>query len=162
MRAPTLVELVLLASLAGCGGSQATVGSSVGQRDTEEAEALPSERATASEGGAPADAGAGAEPDEAEAGRNKDRGPPPEPPPDPSLVKALLAKTGEAATIDNQLHVRLEITPQPVGQRWLVAVVNRGTEGANVKFDLRRLTLSLETPEDPKKPRPKWQKKPAP
>lgn len=162
MRAPTLVELVLLASLAGCGGSQATVGSSVGQRDTEEeADALPAERATASQGGAPADA-AGAEPNEVEAGRNKDGGPPPEPPPDPSLVKALVAKTGEAAAIDNQLHVRLEITPQPVGQRWLVAVVNRGTEGASVNFDLRRLTLSLEAPEDPKKPRPKWQKKPAP
>jgi hypothetical protein len=162
MRAPTPVELVLLASLAGCGGSQATVGSSVGQRDPEAAEAQPAELATASEGGAPSDAAAaGAKPDEVPGGSPKD-GPPPEPPPDPSLVKALVAKTGEAAATDNALHVRLEITPQPVGQRWLVAVVNRGTEGASVKFDLRRLTLSLEAPEDPKKPRPKWQKKPAP
>jgi hypothetical protein len=162
MRAPTPVELVLLASLAGCGGSQATVGSSVGEREPEVAEAPPAALATASEGGAPADAAAnGAKPGEAPGG-STNGGPPPDPPPDPALVKALVAKTGEAAAIDNQLHVRLEITPQPVGQRWLVAVVNRGTEGASVKFDLRRLTLSLEAPEDPTKPRPKWQKKPAP
>ena len=162
MRAPILVELVLVASLAGCGGSQATVGSSVGQPDPEEAAALPPEQSTASQGGAPADGAATSEPERAQPGSTEQGRPPPEPPPDPSLVKALVAKTGEAVAIDNQLHVRLEITPQPVGQRWLVAVVNRGTEGASVKFDLRRLTLSLETPEDPKKPRPKWQKKPAP
>jgi hypothetical protein len=63
---------------------------------------------------------------------------------------------------DNPLRVRLEVTPRPAGQRWLVAVVNRGTEAADVTFDLRRLTLELETPDDAAKPRPKWQKKPKP
>jgi hypothetical protein len=77
-------------------------------------------------------------------------------------VKALLDKTGEPAAIDNELHVRLEVTPRPAGERWLVAVVNRGTESVKVSFDLRRLKLRLEQPEDPAKPRPKWQKKPAP
>jgi hypothetical protein len=56
----------------------------------------------------------------------------------------------------------LEVTPRPAGERWLVAVVNRGTEPTEVLFDLRRLTLELEAPEDPDKPRPKWQKKPKP
>lgn len=156
MRAPTLVELVLLVSLASCGGSQATVGSSVGERDSEETEPAAA-RATASEGGAPAEtASEGAMPSPEEPG------PAPEPPPDPALVKALVAKTGEAAASDNALHVRLEVAPQPAGQRWLLGVVNRGTEAANVNFDLRRLSLSLEAPENPDKPRPKWQKKPAP
>jgi hypothetical protein len=163
MRAPTPVELVLLALLSGCGGSQATVGSSIGHRDPEAAEEAPTAEpaVAASEGGARSDPAAGVAKPEVSGDSAKD-GPLPEPPPDPSLVKALVAKTGEAVATDNQLRVRLEITPQPVGQRWLVAVVNRGTEGATVKFDLRRLTLSLEAPEDPKKPRPKWQKKPAP
>jgi hypothetical protein len=84
------------------------------------------------------------------------------PPPDPALVRAVVAKTGEPSALDNPLHVRLEVTPRPAGELWLVAVVNRGTEPASVLFDLRRLTIALETPDDPKKPRPKWQKKPAP
>jgi hypothetical protein len=83
-------------------------------------------------------------------------------PPDPALVKALVEKTGEPAASDNDLHVRLEVTPRPAGEKWLVAVVNRGTEPAKVLFDLRRLQLRLQQPEDPKKPRPKWQRKPAP
>jgi hypothetical protein len=58
--------------------------------------------------------------------------------------------------------VRLEITPRPAGELWLLAVVNRGTEPAKVLFDMRRLTLALEAAEDPDKPRPKWKKKPAP
>ncbi len=84
-------------------------------------------------------------------------------PPDPALVKDLVGRTGAAAVeADNPLHVRLEVTPRPAGEPWLVAVVNRGTAPATVLFDLRRLTLELEQPEDPSKPRPKWQKKPAP
>jgi hypothetical protein len=41
-------------------------------------------------------------------------------------------------------------------------VVNRGTEPARVTFDLRQLSIELATPDDPSKPRPKWQKKPKP
>ena len=145
----------MLAMLAGCGGSHVAVGSSVGQSDSAEAE--PAEQAEA--GGA---GGAGGAADGDAPAQQKARGPAPEPPPDPALVKALVARTGEAIVGDNALHLRLEVTPQPAGQRWLVAVVNRGTEPASVLFDLRRLTLALETPDDPQKPRPKWKKKPAP
>lgn len=161
MRAPTLSRLVLLAALAGCGGSQATVGSSVGQQD--EAGAEPEASASPDQSGAAGagEAGAAAADKPADAAGSAAK-PPEEPPPDPALVKALVAKTGEATPVDNALHVRLEVTPQPVGRRWLLAVVNRGTEPARVKLDLRRLSLSLETPDDPQKPRPKWKKKPAP
>ena len=155
MRAHSVLELTLLAALAGCAGSQAPVGSSVGDKD-EAAEVTPS---GAQEQGAGGESGAGAEADQAPSGAG---GPPSEPPPDPAVVKALVAKTGESIQQDNLLHVRLEVTPRPAGERWVVAVVNRGTESAAVLFDLRRLTLELETPEDPKKPRPKWQKKPKP
>ena len=120
----------MLAMLAGCGGSHVAVGSSVGQSDSAEAE--PAEQAEA--GGA---GGAGGAADGDAPAQQKARGPAPEPPPDPALVKALVARTGEAIVGDNALHLRLEVTPQPAGQRWLVAVVNRGTEPASVLFDLR-------------------------
>jgi hypothetical protein len=156
MRVGTLVGLTLLAASLGCGGSQGTIGSSIGQPDkaaaggSEAAEAA-AQRKPAS-GGAANGGGAAAAPDEPE----------PPPPPDPALIKALVDKTGETAAIDNELHVRLEVTPRPAGEQWLVAVVNRGTEQAKVLFDLRRLKLKLQQPENPDKPRPKWQKKPAP
>ncbi len=155
MRAHSVLELTLLAALAGCAGSQAPVGSSVGEKD-EAAEATPS---GGQDQGAGGEGGAGSEADQAASAPG---GPPPEPPPDPAVVKALVAKTGESIQQDNLLHVRLEVTPRPAGERWVVAAVNRGTEPASVLFDLRRLTLELEAPEDPKKPRPKWQKKPKP
>jgi hypothetical protein len=155
MRAHSVLELTLLAALAGCAGSQGPVGSSVGEKD-EAAEAAPS---GGQDQGAGGEGGAGPEADQP---ASAESGPPPEPPPDPAVVQALVAKTGESIEHDNPLHVRLEVTPRPAGERWVVAVVNRGTEPASVLFDLRRLTLELEAPEDPKKPRPKWQKKPKP
>ena len=155
MRVGTLIELALLAGLAGCAGNQTTIGSSVGEPSASSEAASP----VVSDMQKPEAKG---EPTEAAtlpgATRNE---PEPPPPPDPALVKALVEKTGEAPSTDNALHLRLEVTPRPAGELWLVAVVNRGTEPAKVLFDLRRLTLSLEAPE-PAKPRPKWQKKPAP
>lgn len=157
MRGSTLVGLTLLAASFGCAARQGTIGSSVGQ----------GESATAADGDtATADEPKPSEPkaaSSATAQPGEGKGVPvEEPPPDPALVKALVEKTGESAVTDNELHVRLEVTPQPAGQKWLVAVVNRGTEPAKVHFDLRRLKLQLEQPEDPTKKRPKWQKKPAP
>jgi hypothetical protein len=152
MRVGTLIELAFLTALSGCASNQVTIGSSVGEKA--DAAADPP-AAAAGSAAAPAPA------TPAPAAKNGEPEPPP--PPDPALVKALVDKTGEALgqpNADNPLHLRLEVTPQPAGQLWLVAVVNRGTEPAKVSFDLRHLTLSLETPDDPKKPRPRWQKKP--
>jgi hypothetical protein len=88
----------------------------------------------------------------------------PEPPPlpDPALVKALVEKTGESAPTDNRLHLRLEVSPRPAGELWLVAVVNRGTESARVSLDMRRLSLTLTPPEEEKKPTTRFRKKPTP
>jgi hypothetical protein len=158
MRGSTLVGLTLLAASFGCGARQGTIGSSVGQGENPVAPG--DDSATAGEP-KPSETNAAA-PNAAVEPGDRSGSPAQEPPPDPALVKALIEKTGETAATDNELHVRLEVTPQPAGQRWLVAVVNRGTEPAKVQFDLRRLKLRLEQPEDPKKPRPKWQKKPAP
>ncbi|HEY6081301.1 MAG TPA: hypothetical protein VIW29_20945 [Polyangiaceae bacterium] len=156
MRADTLVTLGLLGAALGCGGTQATIGSSVGERVEEQGVPSPAvDNDADAAAGAPGRTDA---PSQASAGSE----PPPEPPPDPALVKALLAKTGESSPVDNPLHVRLEVTPRPQGEQWLAVVVNRGTERASVDFDLRRLSIELETPEDPQKPRPKWKKKPAP
>lgn len=153
MRASTLVGLIVLAASLGCGGRQGTIGSSVGQGDASATDDDPEQvDAATTEEQAESTKDKAAVEAEAEA----------PPPPDPALVKALVQKTGESTDADNDLHVRLEITPRPFGEQWLLAVVNRGTEQAKVLFDLRRLTLKLEQPDDPKKPRPKWQKKPAP
>jgi len=159
MRVGTLVELFALAALSGCAGHQTTIGSSVGEPDNVDPGA-PSASAMATDARRPPSL----QPPTATtrpAGATSTEEPEAPAPPDPTLVKALLEKTGEAPSIDNPLHLRLEVTPRPAGELWLVAVVNRGTEPANVLFDLRRLTLSLEAPE-PSKPRPKWQKKPPP
>ncbi|HEX2877461.1 MAG TPA: hypothetical protein VHP33_39710 [Polyangiaceae bacterium] len=153
MRVGTLIELALLAALSGCASNQATIGSSVGENATDGDGAADQSPAAAGSPAAPAPAKQAP----TVASSNE---PEPPPPPDPALVKALVEKTGEAPGVDNPLHLRLEVTPQPAGQLWLVAVVNRGTEAAKVTFDLRHLTLSLQTPDDPKKPRPRWQKKP--
>ena len=151
MRVGTLVELVALVALSGCAGNQSTIGSSVGENPAGAVSAAP-----------PAVTVASANPKPAPVENAKSNEPEPPPPPDPALVKALVDKTGEAPGVDNPLHLRLEITPRPAGELWLVAVVNRGTEPARVLFDLNRLTLSLQAPDDPKKPRAKWQKKPGP
>lgn len=81
--------------------------------------------------------------------------------PDPASVKALLEKSGEGRS-DNPLHLQLEIVPRPAGELWLVGVVNRGTEAAKLRFDLRRLTLTLVQPESSTKPTPAWKPKPKP
>jgi len=154
MRVGTLIGLGLVVALSGCSGRQTTIGSSVGEPPAEASASPPAPAASTATSATtkPATAPAAATSDEPE----------PPPPPDPALVKALVERTGEAPTSDNPLHLRLEVTPRPSGELWLVAVVNRGTDPASVLFDLRRLTLSLEGVEDPKKPRAKWQKKPAP
>ena len=154
MRGSTLVGLILLAATFGCGGRQGTVGSSVGLGDGK-----PADGGSEPDDTAPAAKQAEAAPGKPDAAKAEGEAPPP---PDPALVSALVQKTGEGTASDNDLHVRLEVTPRPFGEQWLLAVVNRGTEPAKVQFDLRRLTLKLEQPEDPKKPRAKWQKKPAP
>lgn len=154
MRAFTFVELGFFAALLGCSGRQTTIGSSVG----EDPPSYASEEPAASASAAPS----AALPPKVPAGTNRETGPEPPPPPDPALVKALVEKTGESAPTDNSLHLRLEVTPRPAGELWLIAVVNRGTEPSRVRFDLRRLTLTLTPPEDEKKPRPQWQKKPTP
>jgi hypothetical protein len=157
MRGSSSVALILLAASFGCAARQGTIGSSVGPGDSSAAADGDTVTADAAKPSEPKAApSAAAQPGEGRAV------PVEEPPPDPALVKALVEKTGETAVTDNELHVRLEVTPQPAGQKWLLAVVNRGTEPAKVQFDLRRLKLQLEQPEDPTKKRPKWQKKPAP
>lgn len=152
MRAFSLVELGFLTALVGCSGNQTVIGSSVGEKAPEAAE-TPAPATPAS-----AAASSAAKP--AEAAPNASNEPQPPPPPDPALVKALVEKTGETATSDNPLHLRLEVTPRPAGELWLLAVVNRGTEAAKLQLDLRRLTLTLTPAEDEKKPRARWQKKP--
>jgi hypothetical protein len=152
MRASTFIELATLAALSGCAGGQTTIGSSVGEKGDEQA--------TASEPAGAAGAADSAADKAPKTALKKDPDEPePPPPPDPALVKALVDKTGEPAPSDNPLHLRLEVTPRPAGELWLIAVVNRGTEPAKLAFDLRHLTLALEPPEEP---RPKWQKKRAP
>lgn len=152
MRVPSFVELTLLGVLAGCSGRQTAVGSSVGEKP---AEYETVDSGAGGEGGA-ADGARKAATDAAEE-------PPGPPPPDPALVKALVEKTGEAPSskeLDNPLHLRLEITPRPAGELWILAVVNRGTEPAKVQFDLRRLSLVLTPPADAKKPANRWAAKP--
>ncbi|HYP90652.1 MAG TPA: hypothetical protein VEQ59_20920, partial [Polyangiaceae bacterium] len=160
MRVANLVELGLLSALLGCSGQQTTIGSSVGEKKPVE-EAAPEAFAFGGGGGATAPS--------ANAGGSSSAKPalPPaaeEPdavlPPDPAVVKALVDKTGEAAA-DNPLHLRLEISPGAAGELWLVGVVNRGTELAKLRFDLRRLTLTLTPPEPSTKPRA-WKPKPKP
>ncbi len=149
MRASTFVAL---AAVVGCGAGQATIGSSVGRGAPESTEPADGASAAAGPESTPPH-GAEAEHDEA---------PEPLPPPDPALVRDVVAKTGSAAGPgENLLGLRLEVTPRPAGERWLLAVVNRGTASANVSFDLRHLTLELQPPE-PTVPRPKWKSKPAP
>lgn len=161
MRVGTFVVLTLLAACFGCGARQSTIGSSVGEGESsagvEGGQTVPPESEHADPSAPAQGATDPALPKNAAPGEMLE-----EAPPDPALVKSLVEKTGETAAIDNDLHVRLEVTPRPAGEKWLVAVVNRGTESAKVLFDLRRLKLRLALPEDPKKPRAKWQKKPAP
>jgi hypothetical protein len=145
MRVRSFVELALLGALAGCAGGQANVGSSLGEKPVESAN---DEQTARGEAGAPSETAAKKKP----VAEEEPAGPPP---PDPAVVKALVEKTGEPASstaVDNPLHLRLEITPRPAGELWVLAVVNRGTEPAKVQLDLRRLSLELTPPQDEKKP----------
>lgn len=145
MRVRSFVELALVGSLAGCAGGQANVGSSLNDKPVA---AVDNDAAVTGEAGAPGDAAA----KKKSTAEEEPSGPPP---PDPAVVKALVAKTGEpasSAVVDNALHLRLEITPRPAGELWVLAVVNRGTEPAKVQLDLRRLSLELTPGDDDKKP----------
>jgi len=75
----------------------------------------------------------------------------PEAPPtvDPAVSHALLAKTGEANGA-TPLGLRFEIVELGAELPWAFAVVNRGTEAAQVDFDARLLTLEVTPPPDPK------------
>jgi len=76
---------------------------------------------------------------------------PPEAPPvvDPAVSHALLAKTGEANGA-TPLGLRFEIVELGAELPWAFAVVNRGTEAAQVDFDARLLTLEVTPPPEPK------------
>lgn len=68
---------------------------------------------------------------------------------DPAVSHALLAKTGEASG-RAPLGLRFEIVELGAELPWAFAVVNRGTEAAQVDFDARLLTLEVTPPADPK------------
>ena len=77
---------------------------------------------------------------------------------DPAVSHALLAKTGEASG-STPLGLRFEIVELGAELPWAFAVVNRGTEAAQVDFDARLLTLEVTPPADPKaKPKQKPKK----
>jgi hypothetical protein len=154
MRVGTLVALGLSSTLAGCSGNQPIVGSSVGEKPVEGAE----QQAT---GGKPSGSPSGAAGAPPASPKPEAVGEEPEPPPDPALIKALLDKSGEA-TSENPLHLQLEVGPRPAGELWLLGVVNRGTQAVKLRFDLRRLTLTLVQPESLAKPTPAWKPKPKP
>jgi hypothetical protein len=68
---------------------------------------------------------------------------------DPAVAHALLAKTGEASGVA-PLGLRFEIVELGSELPWAFAVVNRGTEAAQIDFDARLLTLEIVLPADPK------------
>jgi hypothetical protein len=68
---------------------------------------------------------------------------------DPAVSHALLAKTGEPSGT-TPLGLRFEIVELGSELPWAFAVVNRGTEAAQVDFDARLLTLEVVPPVDPK------------
>jgi hypothetical protein len=68
---------------------------------------------------------------------------------DPAVAHALLEKTGEASGTA-PLGLRFEIVELGSQLPWAFAVVNRGTEPAQIDFDARLLTLSITPPADPK------------
>src|SRR4051812_1851500 len=111
MRVGTLIELGLVVALSGCAGHQTTIGSSVGEQPADGVDTGKDATAGDVTASKPAPAPAKAAPASNE--------PEPPPPPDPALVKALVDKTGEAPSIDNPLHLRLEVTPRPAGELWL-------------------------------------------
>jgi len=68
---------------------------------------------------------------------------------DPAVSHALLSKTGEATGLA-PLGLRFEIVELGSELPWAFAVVNRGTEAAQVDFDARLLTLEIVPPVDSK------------
>ncbi len=79
---------------------------------------------------------------------------------DPAVSHALLAKTGEAPG-GAPLGLRFEIVELGAELPWAFAVVNRGTEAAQVAFDARLLTLEVTSPPDPKAKTKQKPKKPS-
>ncbi len=68
---------------------------------------------------------------------------------DPAVSHALLSKTGEATGVA-PLGLRFEIVELGSELPWAFAVVNRGTEAAQIDFDARLLTLEIVPAADPK------------
>lgn len=159
MRVGSLVALGFASLVAGCSGSQPVIGTSLGETKADD---VPEPAAVTSAGLASAGGpGVVTSPPGATKPEGAESESDAEPPPDPALVKALIDRTGEAAS-DNSLHLQLEVLARPAGELWLVGVVNRGTEPARLRFDLRRLTLTLVDPESTSKPLPAWKPKPKP
>src|SRR5258706_7416916 len=125
MRLGTLVGVLGAAAAAGCGAQSARVGlSTAGERPDSSAE--PSAAPVPSWSAAKA----AATPDAAK----RDAAPSAAPPPDPALLGAVVDKTGASDEHDNSLHLRMEVLAQPLGEPWVAAVVNRGTEPVKVQF----------------------------
>jgi hypothetical protein len=122
----------------GCaGGNKAVVGASMD--DDAGAETI--------EHAAPSDAGSrDAAADAAPAPAAEEQAPPVV---DPAVSHALLAKTGEAEG-STPLGLRFEIVELGSELPWAFAIVNRGTEAAQVDFDARLLTLEIAPPADSK------------
>jgi hypothetical protein len=123
----------------GCAGGNKAV---VGVANDDDAGAQTSEHSSPRDGGA-RDAQSDAMSDAAPAAE--------EAPPvvDPAVSHALLAKTGEASSVA-PLGLRFEIIELGSQLPWAFAVVNRGTEAAQIDFDARLLTLEIVPPADPK------------
>lgn len=120
-----------------CAGSKrnTAVGSTImddaGGIREESADAAPADAALSdADGGASAD---GAAPDSAT------------PAVDPAVARALLAKSGEGASLA-QLGLRFEVMELGSELPWAFAVVNRGTEAVLVDFDARLLSLEIQLP----------------
>jgi hypothetical protein len=121
----------------GCAGGNAAVA---GATIDDDAGVTPPAPDAGSRGAGATDAGSDAAPAAAD-----------EEPPvvDPAVAHALLAKTGEAPGAA-ALGLRFEIVELGSELPWGFAVVNRGTEAAQIDFDARLLTLEIMPPPDPK------------
>jgi hypothetical protein len=163
MRAQSLACALSAAWLGGCGG---TSGSLYGAADLSvRADAIGASASASARargiGGSPPAATSTSSP-AGRSGSNETAAEPEPPAIDAELARQLVARSGETRENENALGLKLEVEPRPWLEPWLIAVVNRSTEPALVRFDLRELELELEQPEDPEKPRPKWRKKPEP
>lgn len=143
-----LASLTLVAACAG--GSQKPVGTSLDDRPDAAPAASAEPVLVQPDAGAP---GPGAS-------QGEDAGPVPI---DPDAVRAVVNKTGEAAS-DAPLGLRFEVAALGPDEPWIMALVNRGTEAAQISFDPRLLAFDVELPEKPdaKAKKPKGGKPPKP